>query len=223
MVHILVLEDDADLNQAVCIHLQKRGYEVTSCLDVKSCYEQMEKVHFDVILSDIMLPKESGFDFAREVRLSDPEIPIIFMTAYDSMDSIREGYELGIDDYMVKPVNLDELVFRIQAILRRAHIASKKSLVLGNLELNEEAYTAKVDGKLIPVTLREFKLLFLLLSYPGRPFSRTQLIENYNGMDSESTPRSVDVFIAGLRTKFADCDGFRIETVRGLGYKAVLL
>lgn len=222
MIHILVLEDDTDLNRAICLHLQKWGYNVTGCPNAAACYEVMAKQHFDLILSDIMLPGESGFDFAREIRQTDANIPILFMTAYDSMDNMRQGYQLGIDDYMVKPVNLEALSLRIEALLRRARIASKKRLVMGNLELDEETLSAKIDGESVPMTLREFRLLFTLLSYPNKPFSRGQLIESYNGLDSDSTPRSVDVFITGLRAKFAACDAFRIETVRGLGYKAVL-
>ena len=222
MIHILVLEDDADLNRAVCLHLRGRGYDVTGCPDVQACYDVMDRRHVDLIISDIMLPGKSGFEFAREVRQIDANIPILFMTAYDSMENMRRGYQLGIDDYMVKPVNLDALALRIEALLRRARIASKKRLVIGNLELDEETLSAKVAGAPVPMTLREFKLLFTLLSYPNRPFSRGQLIESYNGLDSDATPRSVDVFITGLRSKFAGCDAFRIETVRGLGYKAVL-
>lgn len=169
------------------------------------------------------MPGESGFDLAKEVRQIDQEIPILFMTAYDSIENMRRVYHLGIDDYMVKPVNLDALVLHIEALLRRARIASKKRLVYGKLELDEDTMTAKVDGRPVPVTMREFRLLFTLFSYPGKPFSRVQLIENYNGLESDATPRSVDVFITALRAKFADCDAFRIETVRGLGYKAVLL
>lgn len=223
MVHILVIEDDRDLMDAVCRHLETRGYGVTGCTQADEAFFVMEERRCDLVLSDIMLPGKSGFDFARELRQADPDIPILFMTAYDDMEFMRRGYQLGIDDYMVKPVNLDELVMRIEALLRRAHIASKKRLAIGNLELDEELLTARLDGKLIPLTLREFRLLFTLLSYPGKPFSRGQLLECYNGLDNESTPRSVDVFITSLRAKFADCDSFRIETVRGLGYKAVLL
>ncbi len=223
MIHILVLEDDYDLNNAVCMHLRGKGYQADGCRDVSACYDAMEKQRFDLIISDIMLPGKSGFEFAGEIRQIDPDIPILFMTAYDSMDNMRRGYQLGIDDYMVKPVNLDALLLRIEALLRRARIVAKKHLVIGKLELDEESLTATLDGEEIPMTLREFKLLFTLLSYPNRPFSRIQLLESYNGLDSDSTPRSVDVFITGLRSKFAACDSFRIETVRGLGYKAVLL
>lgn len=223
MVSILVIEDDKDLNRAVCRHLETKGYLVTGCPQVDDAFLIMESKHFDLVISDIMLPGKTGFDFAKEIRQIDPDIPILFMTAYDDMEFMRRGYQLGIDDYMVKPVNLDELIFRIEALLRRAHIASKKKLNIGNLELDEEMLTAKLNGELISLTLREFRLLFTLLSYPDRPFSRGQLLESYNGLDNESTPRSVDVFITSLRAKFASCESFRIETVRGLGYKAVLL
>lgn len=223
MIHILVLEDDRDLNDAVCRHLETRGYGVTGCTGADDAFFVMESRRCDLVISDIMLPGRSGFDFAKDLRQIDPDIPILFMTAYDDMDFMRRGYQLGIDDYMVKPVNLDELVLRIEALLRRAHIASRKCLCIGNLELDEEMLTAKLDGEPVPLTLREFRLLFTLLSYPERPFSRGQLLECYNGLDNESTPRSVDVFITSLRAKFSGSTAFRIETVRGLGYKAVLL
>ena len=223
MIHILVLEDDRDLNDAACRHLETRGYGVTGCTGADDAFFVMESRRCDLVISDIMLPGRSGFDFAKDLRQIDPDIPILFMTAYDDMEFMRRGYQLGIDDYIVKPVNLDELVLRIEALLRRAHIASRKRLCIGNLELDEEMLTAKLDGEPVPLTLREFRLLFTLLSYQERPFSRGQLLECYNGLDNESTPRSVDVFITSLRAKFSSCTAFRIETVRGLGYKAVLL
>ncbi len=221
-INILVLEDDADLRLAVCRHLENRGYLPFGSADADDALDLMEEHHFDLIISDIMLPGRSGMEFARAVRTIDLNTPILFMTARDDMETMRQGYQLGIDEYMVKPVNLDELCLRIEALLRRARIASKKKLTVGNLELDEETMEARVNGEPVPVTIREFRLLFQLLSYPNRPFSRRQLLESYNGLDNESTPRSVDVFITGLRSKFADCDAFRIETVRGLGYKAVV-
>lgn len=222
MVRILIVEDDRDLNKAVCKRLNTGGYLTVSCFSVEEAYQAMEQERCDAIISDIMIPGKSGIEFAEDIRTIDPVIPILFMTAYDNVDTMRRGYQIGIDDYMRKPINLDELVMRIGALLRRAHIMSKKKISIGNFELDEETLTAKMDGKEIPVTLREFRLLFTLLSYPDRAFSRMQLLERYNGLDNESTPRSVDVFINGLRMKFAACDSFKIETVRGLGYKAVL-
>ena len=222
MVCVLVVEDDKDLNLAVCRHLGVKGYQVVGTLTVEEAVQAMEQNRCDIIISDIMLPGKSGFAFAEMVRQIDPVIPILFMTACDDMDNMRRGYSLGIDDYMVKPVNLEELVLRIEALLRRARIISRRKLTIGALELDEDTLTATLDGKNVPVTLREFRLLFTLLSYPNRAFSRAQLLESYNGLDNESTPRSVDVFITGLRAKFAGCHSFRIETVRGLGYKAVL-
>ncbi len=222
MIRILLVEDDRDLNRAVSRHLENNGYQVTGCLTAEEAYSAMESIHFDLILSDIMLPGKSGFDFAGEIRELDAMIPILFMTAYHDMDTMHRGYELGIDDYMVKPVNLEELVLRIEALLRRARIASKRRLTVGELELNEETMNATLKGETLPLSVREFRLLYTLLSYPNRAFSRAQLLESYNGLDNESTERSVDVFITGLRAKLANCTSFRIETVRGLGYKAVL-
>lgn len=223
MVTVFVLEDDRDLNAVICRHLEMNCYHTVSCLSVQDAYDAMENTHYDAFISDIMMPGEDGFSFAREIRTRDADVPILFMTAYDSLENMRRGYQLGIDDYMPKPVNLDEMELRLSALLRRARIAAKKQMVIGNLTLDEASMTAELFGAAVPLSVREFKLLFTLLSYPGKAFSRAQLLEAYNGLDSESSLRSVDVFITGIRAKFAACDAFRIESVRGLGYRAVII
>lgn len=149
-------------------------------------------------------------------------IPILFMSARDDLPSKQKGFQLGIDDYMVKPVKLDELLLRVRALLRRANIEMNRKLVVGNLERDADAMTAVVDGEENPVTTREFNILYKLLSYPKKTFSRPQLMDEFWGVDSETSLRAVDVYITKLRDKFAGCDGFEIKTVRGLGYKAVL-
>jgi len=223
MINILVLEDDVKLNQIVCTHLNDRGYTAKSCLNARDAYDAMYNAMFDIIVSDIMMPGIDGFEFAETVRGINKTIPILFMTARDDMASKEKGFNAGIDDYMVKPIEIGELVLRIEALLRRANIMENKMLTVGNLTLDAEALTAMIDGEERPMTLREFNILFKLLSYPKKTFSRAQLMDEFWGMESDAGLRAVDVYITKLRDKFSDCDGFTIATVRGLGYKAVLV
>jgi DNA-binding response OmpR family regulator len=222
MINILVVEDDLKLNQIVCTHLNDNGYKTTGCLNVQDAYEAMYNSAFDLIISDIMMPGIDGFEFARTVRDINKTIPILFMTARDDMAAMKKGFLAGIDDYMVKPINMDELVLRIGALLRRANIAADKRLEVGNLVLDADAMTATMDGEEVPVTVREFNILYKLLSYPKRTFSRAQLMDEFWGIDSDTSLRAVDVYITKLRDKFSICSGFKIITVHGLGYKAVL-
>lgn len=222
MIHILVVEDNSELNQAVCKHLDSSQYKTTGCLNVAEAYDRLYNERYDLIISDIMMPGIDGFEFAKSVRERDANIPILFMTALNDFSSKQRGYHLGIDDYMVKPINLDELLLHIEALLRRARIAAQKKLTIGNLVLNEDEVNAEMDGEPIPLTLREFQILFKLLSYPKRTFTRSQLLDEFNGPENESGLRTVDVHITNLRNKFSHCDAFRIITVRGLGYKAVI-
>ncbi len=169
------------------------------------------------------MPSMDGFEFAVAVRMDNKNIPILFMTARDDYNSKERGFKLGIDDYLVKPVDLNEMVLRIEALLRRANIAAEKKLVIGNLVLDEEDMSATLDGVAVSLTLREFQILFKLLSTPKHVFTRSQLMEEFSGLESESGLRTVDVHITNLRSKFSLCDAFQIYTVRGLGYKAVIL
>ncbi len=222
MIHILVLEDDAKLNQAVCTYLNDRGFEAKGCLHASAAYDEMYNNLYDLIISDIMMPDIDGFEFAETVRKVNRHIPILFMSAKDDLPSKQKGFLLGIDDYMVKPVQLDELLLRVRALLRRANIEMERKLVVGNLELDADGMTATIDGKEVPVTTREFNILYKLLSYPKKTFSRAQLMDEFWGVDSDTSLRAVDVYITKLRDKFSDCTDFEIKTVRGLGYKAVL-
>lgn len=223
MIHILVLEDDKDLNRVVCRHLNARGYQTTGALNATDAFDQLYINYVDLIISDIMMPGMDGFEFAETVREQDKNIPILFMTARDDFTSKERGYHLGIDDYLVKPIDLNELVLHVEALLRRANIAAEKKLVVGNLVLDEDEMSATVDGEPVALTLREFQILFKLLSYPKRTFTRSQLLDEFSGIESESGLRTVDVHITNLRSKLSGCTGFQIVTVRGLGYKAVIL
>lgn len=222
MVEILVAEDDAALNRLVCSYLSAAGYSPTACFDGEQALAEMDKKSFDLIITDIMMPKADGFELAKRVRESDGQIPILFMTALDDKPSKQLGYKLGIDDYVVKPFDADLLVLRVGALLRRANIERSRELVAGNLRMNSEEHTAYVDGEELPLTVREFDLLFKLLSFPKRTFTRSQLMDELWDYDSSATSRTVDVYIVKLREKTAACTGFEIVTVHGLGYKAVL-
>ena len=193
------------------------------CLSANEAYDAMYGgTLFDLIVSDIMMPEIDGFEFARTVRELNKEIPILFMTARDDFASKQRGFKMGIDDYMVKPIDLDELLLRVEALLRRAKIATSKKLTVGSLTLDAEEHTAYFHDEEIPLTVREFNLIYKLLSYPKKTFTRSQLMDEFWEGDSSSGPRTVDVYITKLRSKFAECHDFEIVTVHGLGYKAVL-
>lgn len=164
MIHILVLDDDPKLNQAVCTYLNDSGFEATSVLSADAAYEAMYNTLYDLIISDVMMPRIDGFEFARAVRRVNKHIPILFMSARDDLPAKQKGFQLGIDDYMVKPIELGEMLLRVRALLRRANIEQERKLTVGNLELDADGLTATVDGVEIPVTTREFNILFKLLS-----------------------------------------------------------
>lgn len=222
MIKILVVEDDRKLNEIVCEHLKRKGYQVCGCLNANAAFNEMYNNLYDLIISDIMMPEIDGYELAKSVRKLNQNIPILFMTARDDFVSKQKGFEAGIDDYMVKPVNLEELVWRVQALLRRAHIEEEKKLEVGALVMDKGDMTVTLDGDEIQVTVREFNILYKLLSNPKRTFSREQLLDEFWGLGSDSSLRSVDVYITRLRDKFASCTDFKIKTVYGLGYKAVI-
>lgn len=222
MYKILVVEDDSRLNQAVCNYLNQHGYDTIGILNVPEAYEEMYQNKYDLIISDIMMPEIDGFEFAETIRQNDQTMPILFMTARDDMPSKSKGYLAGIDDYMVKPINFEELLLHIGALFRRSGITNNKLLTIGNFVMNAEQMTVTVEGEDVPVTVREFNILFKLLSYPKKAFSRSQIMEEFWDADSDATLRAVDMYIAKLRDKFADRPEFKIVTVYGMGYKAVL-
>lgn len=222
MIKILVVDDDVKLNQTVCTYLNDSGFQVKGCLSAKDAYDEMYNNLYELIISDIMMPEVDGFEFAENVRRVNKHIPILFMSAKDDLPSKKKGFTLGIDDYMVKPIELDELLLRVRALLRRANIEMDRKLTVGNLEMDADAMAAVANGDEIPMTTREFNILYKLLSYPNKTFSRSQLMDEFWGIDSKTSFRAVDVYITKLRDKLSACNGFEIRTVRGLGYKAVL-
>lgn len=222
MFKILVVEDDRQLNRAICAFLRQKGYVAAGCLNANEAYDTMYGNIFDLIISDIMMPGVDGFEFVRNVRKQNEEIPIIFITARDDINAKQLGFRMGVDDYMVKPINLEELGLRIGALFRRAKISASKKIEIGSLVLDAEEHSAYVDGNHVPLSVREFNLIYKLLSYPKKPFTRSQLMDEFWESDSSSGPRTVDVYMTKLRDKFSSCDAFEIVTVHGLGYKAVL-
>ena len=223
MIHILVVDDDEKLNKTVCTWLNDCGFEAKGVLSANDAYEEMYNSIYELIISDIMMPEMDGFEFARSVREVNRQIPILFMSAKDDLTSKQKGFQLGIDDYMVKPIELAELEMRVRALLRRANIEMERKLTVGNLILDADGMTAEVDGEEISVATREFNILYKLLSYPKKTFTRAQLMDEFWDVGADAGLRAVDVYITKLRDKFSGCDGFEIKTVRGLGYKAVLL
>ena len=222
MVKILVVEDDRNFNDLIATILRQNGYTVQGAENPPAAYDLLQSAQFDLVLSDIMMPQVDGYQFAQELRRTDPSIPILFITARDDIASKEKGFNSGIDDYMVKPINFNELLLRIKALLRRAKITADNLLIVGNLTLNNEAITAQVNHQTVDVTVREFQILYKLLSYPDHAFSRAELINEFWDLASDTSMRAVDVYITKLREKFKAADGFTIKTIHGLGYKAVL-
>lgn len=222
MIHILVVEDDEKLNQIICAYLCRNHYQAKGCKNPVEAYDLLYSEVFDLIISDIMMPQVNGFDFAKEIREKNPTIPILFITALDDLSSKQKGFYAGIDDYMVKPIDMDEMVLRVGALLRRSKVNNDNRLEIGSLLLVRDEMTAYVDGREVSILPREFNILYKLLSHPKKIFTRSELIDEYWGMTNDTGLRTVDVYIAKLRKEFAECDSFEIVTVHGFGYKAVL-
>ncbi len=222
MERILLLEDDSDLNHSVCTFIKAHGFEIDGFLNANAALSAFEEKKYDLIISDIMLKEIDGFDFAISIREMDDKIPILFMTALDDISSKSKGYKAGIDDYMIKPVDLNELVLRINALLKRAGIAKCRRVSVGDFVIDKEEYSASWQDKEINLTKREFEILFKLLTNPRKTFTRTQLLDEFWAWDSMSGPRSIDVYMTKLRSKLSICTSFEIVTVHGLGYKAII-
>lgn len=222
MINILIVEDEKNMNQLLSSYLSSEGYSTHSASNGVEALEIFSSNKIDIILSDIMMPEMDGFTLADKIRQQDNQIPIIFLTARDDKFSKQLGYKVGIDDYITKPFDIDELSFKISAIVRRLKIESKNNLVVGNLCLDREEHMAYLDDKEMNLTVREFDILFKLLSFPKKTFTRSNLMDEFWDYDSSATSRTVDVCMAKLRDKTKLCDGFQIVTVHGLGYKVVI-
>lgn len=219
---ILLVEDDKAMNGLVCTYLRDNGYDVVQCYDGAQALEQYKQGKFALIITDIMMPKVDGFELAENVRAVDKITPIIFMSAKDDKPSKMYGYKLGIDDYVTKPFDVDVLMLKVAALLRRAKIESEQKLTVGNFTMNQDERTALIDGQEIALTMREFDILYKLLSYPKKTFTRSALMDEFWDYDSSATSRTVDVYMAKIREKTSKCTGFEILTVHGLGYKVII-
>lgn len=221
MISILVVEDDQDLNQTVCSVLKRHGYSVSGALSANEAFSLMFDNKFDLVISDIMMPKVDGFELAETIRQLDHNMPIMFMTARGDLESKQIGFRIGIDDYMVKPIDFDEMLLRVGALLRRAKIEANKRLTIGQFVMDADEHVAFNGTESIAFTMREFELVFKLLSFPKKTFTRGQLMDDFWGIDTNTSTRTVDVYMTKIREKLDDVNDFEIVTVRGLGYKAV--
>lgn len=221
MFTILVVEDNADMRELFCTVLTDHGYRAVGALDGADALRIMEGEYVDLIVADLMMPNMDGYELTASLREARYELPILIVTAKDQFADMQRAFRAGTDDYMVKPINVNELVLRVEALLRRAKISSEKRIVMGDTVLNYDALTVTRNGVERTLPQKEFYLLYKLLAYPGRIFTRQQLMDEIWGMFSETDERTVNTHINRLRDRFADCGDFEIVTVRGLGYKAV--
>ncbi len=221
MFTILVAEDNRNTARLMEVVLSQNGYQSVWARDGVEALDLLDKTHIDLILLDIMMPKMDGYEFTKILRESGSKIPILMVTAKDTPDDIHKGFLTGTDDYMTKPVDEFEMILRIQALLRRAQIAADRELVIGSSKLIYDSFSVIYRSEEVTLPKKEFQLLFKLLSFPNKTFTRTQLMEEFWDVDSQSEERTVDVHINRLRERFKDNPDFEIITVRGLGYKAI--
>ncbi|WP_433940451.1 response regulator transcription factor [Paenibacillus lautus] len=221
MFRILIVEDDAELRQLFVRVLVKNAYTTVEAADGEQALEVLNRETVDLIISDIMMPGVDGYQLVASLREAGYSIPILMITAADSFTNMKKGFSLGTDDYMVKPVNVDEMLLRIQALLRRARMISERKQTIGSTVLNYDAMTVAYDNHHIALPLKEFQLLYKLVSHSGHIFTRQQIMDDIWGIDSYADPHTVEVHIGRLREKFKDNPDFAIVTIRGVGYKAV--
>lgn len=221
MFKILVVEDDAELRNLFKKVLEKNGYKVFTSTDGKDALNVLETEYVDIIISDVMMPRLNGYDLVKELRESGNETPVLMITAKDTFDDMREGFFSGADDYLKKPVDANEMLLRVSALLRRAKMISEKKQKVGNTELILESFTVIEDGKEILLPQKEFQILYKLASYPGKIFTKQQLMDEIWGYESDTDPHSVEVHVFKLRERFRDSKDFEIVTIRGVGYKLV--
>lgn len=220
MRKILIVEDDKDLNPLIATYLRVSGFECDQAYDGVEGFDLFNKGSYDLILSDIMMPKMDGFALARKVREINEDVPFIFLSAKDDKLSKQVGYKIGVDDYITKPFDLDELILKITAILRRS--VKVNEITIGNLKMNIDEHIATINNEEVYFSVREFNILYKLVTNPKKTFTRSALMDEFWDFDSSATSRTVDVYMAKIREKTQDCDGFEIQTIHGLGYKVIL-
>ena len=223
MMKILIAEDDRELLQLFSHVLTKHGYTVTGAANGQQALDAMDTGYFDMIISDIMMPEMDGYEFVRQLREAGNATPVLMITAKDAFDDMRIGFQSGVDDYMIKPINVNEMVLRVGALLRRARMISERRQTVGNTVLDCDSLTVSTDGQCMSLPQKEFLLLYKMAAFPGRIFTRQQLMDEIWGYDSESDIHTVDVHIGRLRDRFRDSRDFKIVTIRGVGYKVVKL
>ena len=221
MFKILIAEDDRELRQLFQHVLGKNGYMVKGVSDGKEALEAMDNDYFDLIISDIMMPNMDGYELVRSLREAGNMIPVLMITARDAFDDMRMGFLSGTDDYMVKPVNINEMVLRVSALLRRAQMINERRQTIGNTVLECDSLTVTTGSESMILPQKEFMLLYKMVSFPGKIFTRQQLMDDIWGYDSESDTHTVDVHIGRLRERFRDSEDFKIVTIRGVGYKVI--
>lgn len=221
MFKILIAEDDRELRQLFQHVLVKNGYTVTGVSNGAEALEAIDAGYYDLIISDIMMPKVDGYELVRAIREAGQNTPVMMITAKDAFDDMRLGFLSGTDDYMVKPVNVNEMVLRVRALLRRAQMTSEHRQVIGNTVLECDSLTVRSGGESMTLPQKEFMLLYKMVSFPGRIFTRQQLMDEIWGYDSDTDTHTVDVHIGRLRERFRGNTDFRIVTMRGVGYKVV--
>lgn len=223
MFKILIAEDDRELRQLFSHILTKNGYYTRTVGNGQEALDAMDKDYYDLIISDIMMPVMDGYEFVRLLRSSGNTIPIMLITAKDTFDDMRQGFALGTDDYMVKPININEMVLRVGALLRRAQMINERKQVIGKTTLELDSLTVYTEDESMVLPQKEFMLLYKMASYPGKIFTRHQLMDEIWGYDNESDTHTIDVHIARLRDRFKNNSDFKIVTMRGVGYKVVKL
>ena len=221
MFHVLLVEDDVKLRSLFCTVLNRSGYLAVPAAGGKEALELLDTEYIDLIISDVMMPGMDGYELIRTLRGNGYTLPILIITAKERFEDKQEGFLAGTDDYMVKPIDVNEMVLRVGALLKRARIATDRRILCGNTTLDYDALTVTINGEETLLPQKEFYLLYKLMSYPNKIFTRQQLMDEIWGMDSTSDERTVDVHVNRLRERFRNCDDFLIMTVRGLGYKVV--
>ena len=221
MFHILVVEDDRALRELFCTVLSKNGFVYHEARDGVEAWDVLEKQYIDLIVTDIMMPNMNGFEFIKSLRQNGLNLPVLVITAKDAFEDMQSGFLAGTDDYMVKPVNVNEMILRLNALLKRAQIVNEKKIRFENAELRYDDLTVCINGDCSVLPQKEFYILYKLLSNPNRVFTKQQIMDEIWGMDTESDPHTLDVHISRLRERFKDNAQFEIVTIRGLGYKAV--
>lgn len=222
MFKILVVEDNKNLRKLMTTYLKKNNYETLEAEDGQEALDIIDKNHVDLIISDIMMPNMDGYELAKELRTANYMLPILMVTAKESIDDKREGFLSGVDDYMVKPIDMDEMVLRVGVLLRRANIINQRKLIIKNVVLSYDEYTLTKGNETYQLPQKEFQLLYKLLNFPNKIFTRQDLMDEIWGLESESDLRTVDVHIKRLREKFDKFEEFEIVTIRGVGYKGII-